>query len=505
MQFANFNNLQIFLKKNTFIYPLPYDDSALYLSYLKKFIEGNSIQGDEFLYNRTGQITAAGNSLIFFIWGNLGKLLNMNLSQTYFFMICLSCVFLFLSIWYFTKGLKLKSFNRIIITLFTCYVVVGFDLGRPSPTQQSLWIVVLALAILGNNYFYLSMIQIFALNLVLVIVFLSNILYGLFLFILLSLYTAIQIKRRYYYFIAGFAACLILAINGYINKPQSSIDQMERFGLLHSRLPSGFKPSASIILCILLLLWAQSRNKKSSYSFLIVINSSLLLALNSQIITNKLFEVESHYKTLTYIIVFASLISVVSGLNEIITSKFDLVLIIALLVSVTSNISKDNFELEFKNSQTENVIEFINGVEFKDKVIFFKNGADIEDLNYIALNSHSFYYWLPISVYANITNQELVERFACSINSSNTNQFDEIKSLVYAHRFSNASQLYPKWNSILKLFGKKEWDYTYEVEVTRRDWITIKSASSECVKLKFKYKIDYLLDYSKLEAEKIIQ
>ena len=126
-----------------------YQDSTLYLGQIREVINGNYRIGNPFIFENSTEGFSYLNSSLFFIWGSVGKFLDINLIHTYLLMISINSLILIILLNLFYR-LFMSSKIAILISLFTSIFIIG-PLGRPSPTEQLFPILMLTIILILNQ------------------------------------------------------------------------------------------------------------------------------------------------------------------------------------------------------------------------------------------------------------------------------------------------------------------------------------------------------------------
>lgn len=468
LQVNQFRNLSTKTFSEHILEPLPFQDSPLYLFQLKRFLEGIYSFGDGAILEKANSGYSAGSSFIFAFWGTLGNLLNINLVNTYTLMVFISSALLFFVTYLFLMDLGLGKISAQVLGVAIYVLAFGYELGRPSPTQQTLWMAILAFSRIIKLTSEFSFGNVFLSNSLLFILLLCNPVYSLpvFAFYFLSV-IALPLNKFQKLFYVLPATLTLLGFNllnlGSLTPEQT--DQLERFGVFHSRLPGAFNSSVQLLVMATLFRYLPKGYLGKSRILLFNLNVSMLAALNSQVLTNTNFEMQSHLGHLVRFTILASLFFLATEFLKILivrlrlnlnyssstVFKASLLLLVCILATPpsTAQLSSE------KNSSFRHLISKLAQKEYMGKVFVVPiENMSLDVISYLALNSGIKLYWYPEAVYSVISDRELFERFACTrIHPVNAEEIQKYESILFAHKYVNREQFYPKWNSLLVYVG----------------------------------------------------
>lgn len=508
-QVRRFRSIGIESLSDQLLNPLPFEDSPLYLFQLKRFREGIYSFGDGALFEGVNSGYSAGSSFYFAFWGSAGNLFNLNLLNTYTLMVFFSSAILYLITYIFIADLGIGREISKLLAIPIYFLAFGFELGRPSPTQQTLWLAILAFSRVVKLVQSFSMNNVILVNSLIVILLLCNPIYGLAVFVFFFLSVFMHSQNKSQRILTTLPAALALLIFNLVKLESLTIEEAEqlaRFGVFYSRLPGGFSFSIQLLSMAFLLRILHKRLKLDSTILLSNLNLSILVALNSQVITNKNFEMQSH---LGYLAKFTLLTSffylavkvfqiywknIYLNTNHFLLIIFNVsVLFILTMLPIPPSVEPKNF---VKNSNMNRLIHELDQKKYSEKVFIVPLGVvNLKEISYLALNTKIKLYWYPEAVYSVISDRELFERFACVLRDQVTR--DDVfryESFLFAHKYVNREQFYSKWNSLLAHVGlKTAWDADRHegYEDARRQ---ISRFQENCNPGKFSNRIDYVID-----------
>ena len=111
---------------------IPYGDASYYIGQLREIIKGNYLLNNPHILEHSQEGFSYGNSILFYFWGTLGRVLNLETLQVYLIMISINGVLLFYSMYFIYKK-YISSGLALILALSGYFFLIG-PLGRPSPT-----------------------------------------------------------------------------------------------------------------------------------------------------------------------------------------------------------------------------------------------------------------------------------------------------------------------------------------------------------------------------------
>jgi len=495
--------------------PLPtvnmFQDSIYYLGQLREILKGNYQVGNPILYETSTDGYSFGNSSLFYVWGTIGRIFELNLIQTYIFMISFNSIILFISINTFYQ-LFLKSKLTYFITLLVCVYLIG-PLGRPSPTEQLLPILVLSIVIILKYSKTMQKVNIkvfyhtiyILLNIVLTT---GNQFYSVFLFMVSLLYTFIINKKSIYFFIiTSFCNVLFFLWTKFSYNAQDFLIS-ERLGAHNSRLPGALNISLPILIILLgsLLFYSSKLLGKynvpkiflSKYKIFLVLILALLIAVNSQIFTNISAEMESHFKYLW--LLFIGLFPILLykffrvdffKLSKILRKLNVLSQLAASVILILFSQQFGNFELS--KSKTSKLITSINhdkGI----KSILIKNDPHLGNFSEQIITLTSAYlYWDPAAKFSSINNEEILSRFSCT----HTKKFS-YKELIQSEIIKpsrseiNANIKLNRINRLLDSIGFSRGQISNS-KASRTDYEMYLLKYNDCLAGKYNYKLDRII------------
>ena len=449
-----------------------YQDSTLYLGQIREVKNGNYLIGNPFFFENSTDGLTYLNSSLFFIWGSVGKLLDINLIHTYLLMILTNSVILMvlLNIFY---SIFTTSKITILISLFTSIFLIG-PLGRPSPTQQLLPILILAIILIlnqgqniNNNLRYnttWSKLGYLCCSLILVT---GSAYYSIFLFALVVIISVVLRKLLYFHFSISIICNLAYLI--WTRVKFDSLDELiaARLGLHHTRIPGALAITLPllVILSVIIILHftyfvdlPKNHNLQVKIKLFFSLNLALLISLNSQIFTGVAVEMESHYRLLWYV-VLGVLFCILSTFifNKLRNSKhyrylhtINTIMLCILIIFLGTQFER----IQLNRSERSILINNIN-YDKKIKSILIKKDSKFADLSdEIILLTDKYLYWEPSGVFSRINQKDIISRFSCTQTKISTyEEFLESEIAGPSRAVVNSIMKEKKYQELLNLFG----------------------------------------------------
>jgi hypothetical protein len=492
-------SLKVDLSK-TFPY-IPFQDSGYYLGQIEGFRSGMRGFGNPFYFEHANDGFGNGTSALLAFWGLTGRILNLDILQTYLFMTIITGTLTAIFVGIYFRMITGENHLTTLISIAIVFFVCGTELGRPSPTQLGLWIVFLLLwlqvQVTDESKGHRKWMILYSLALVFLTF--SNPFYALFVGICHFLLLTKMIYFHKFRLVARQLFLLLISIAPfgliYLQKFENEDAQSERFGIINSHFPGAFK--LTFLLCMTIcVVYFFARKKDNNWQFVLVLLISNLITLNSQVVTGVHYEMESHLRLLTMVCLvsascYLAFISPKSYLGYALT--------LCLIVS-SSNIS--NFVDMFSNSMTRDVqreLRVLKSVAEKTKigdVLLYKDlKFPIESQEMIGVLTSTNIYFNPAGNLSRASDIEILERMACGqlINQSDLN---EGLNQAYLHRFQNEKLMFGKWENLLNRFTLDLYDSNLEASrrVADLDFVIRYQKSACSDKNNFKYRLNFLVE-----------
>jgi hypothetical protein len=280
-----------------------------------------------------------------------------------------------------------------------------------------------------------------------------------------------------------------------------------RFGIHSTRIPGALSITVPLMIIVIILFIVAklissktivaSRDNTVKIRFYLAYGLALVLAVNSQVLTGKAYEMESHYilawKILLGVILSELVLIVINRVN-LIHTKSNLIsnlLMITLAFQLIFCIS------QFKNIQTftspaTNLLEELNLKSYK--VVLIKNDSKLSGVDDdIIYHTNSYLYWHPYIVASKITQRNISARFACSRSSHLS--FEEYKSQegeLYFHQYANDKLKSEQLDKYLSVFGLNFKPFSYD-KFLATDYDFYLQEQDFCLNGKFKFRVDKIV------------
>jgi hypothetical protein len=490
---------------------IPYEDSTYYLSQIREVLDDDFKFGNPLFFEYDNSSYSFGNSTLFHFWGLIGNLFDLNLVQTYLVMVGVNSLMMVIAFSLLLSFLTSKKYSVMISTIV--FIVLLEGIGRPSPTQQLLGTVTLIiflylkLKISSDLKTYKKTATQVAFYALLTFLVTSNPLYGAFVFIFFLAYDLI-LERK----ISGLSYFCgsVNLVYFILNHLQTNNDEKLmalRLGIHETRIPGAIQITMSAIGVLILIsyIFGKFRTRLSnSLSISLKIVASLELAFilvtNSQVLTNKAFEMESHFEEL-YLILSLLFLSAAafqwnSQVMKVSSIKIDerLILLFSFIALIMSASNSGIIEKKvlIQNNLTK-TIQYLNGQE---AVVLLKNDREYSVSEKLILLTDSKLYWHPMIVGSIATDKEILHRFACSRSSElSFEDFLEFEGEIFFHEFSNTEMKLSRASRYLPWLRQELNDFKLQkVEKFRNAFEYFKREYDSCSSGNFYYRVDYLFE-----------
>ncbi len=502
---------------NYFLEPFPnidYKDAIYYMAQLREVISGNFKLGNPLILEHATDGFSYGNSSLFFIWGSIGIILGTNVIQTYLLMVGVNSVLLICAVTDLFKLLINKTFV-VLVALIASVLFIG-PLGRPSPTQQLLPILIFAISsnlkiCLNSTSSSKSLSQkekcIFLFSSLIIVT--GHPLYSILL--LLTVITSFFIFKNKNYFILTASLTLNILYVCFVSFSTDEFDDLAglRLGIHATRIPGAIKitiPAVFVLLVLITLLKLRGKDLikfntevNNRVKIYLILTISILGAVNSQVVTGKAFEMESHY-TLIWRIIFATYLLEVLyflyNLNFLLLPHLNAykVLISILVVVTFFNILQFKKIRTYESESTKILSEIKSNPSIKS-VLIMRNSKYSELENQIIYSTRAYLYWNRYIVGSKSSKQEIISRFACTQTLSPSLNYEEYKMLerqLYFSQFANSRLKNEKWNSFVKLFGYTSKNFSPKYNFYE-DYKVFLQEKDFCSRNRFKYELNKII------------
>jgi hypothetical protein len=480
---------------------VPFADARMYLNQLKIIIDSSTYPNQIYNeFNHDNKVLTQSGSLLQ-LWGSLGGFLNLQVFQLYIVMTLLTGVLTYLSLNFLLSNFIKEKINSLLLTSVCCLVVIKDSIGRPSPTQLTLWLVFLSIGSIlrfnSSKKNYLLFVSLFAY----IIIILTNPFYAIFMIFIASLIILSQRKNLNQKFLVFYSALILISIYYYfsLDALKSQPEIQLRFGVLFDRLPGAFRLSITLFLLICIGMYLYLKSKDCNYKYLNIILIASLLALNSQVFTGIVFEAESHFQLLLKINIFIFLAYISNSyINRFrVASALYISIVVILTFQLLFNYSNRLDPTPYSHKE-KHIISLLQNKMYKDSIFLIRNFKNNDLLDYLPIYAGIDLYWNSIMAADSISDSELLSRFACTIDLNYSfEDFNRDYRVIFGHKFINEFQRYPKWDRFSNLPGVINFDELkseIEKEKSREYLFLMNEVKNQCVVQKYRYKIDFVLE-----------
>jgi hypothetical protein len=489
------------------IFPLPYflrDDSIFYLRQIKVMAESGKSFGNPYWLEHSKDGMGISDSWITWFIARFMNILSMNIFQTYFVTLAIVGFLTYIVIYSLCRSFEFSIIQSHCVTFFITYLQLPLDLLRPSPSQLLLPVVIFGVTLnqlqykRPNHSFRQMLIVV-----ILIFLFLTNPIYAVFLAVHGTILAASR-KETFLRFVKVMSLPFIFgALVTYFTKMSTDISALEtqrRLGFIHTHLPGALRTSLVSIMFIAILIFVVLRKQERQALLLIQVLITLLIAVNSQVITGRWWEMESHYSMITRILFTVSFAHFIFRLKFKVLKMF-LASILVIYFSFSSianikngiDVTKANQSINKKQSE---IIQSLASEKFASKVILVRQNGSIAPINPVyVLFTKSYMYWDSYGPNFNVTDHEVLSRFACTTNQTLTyDEFLKRSGEMYIHRFSNPDSFFPKWDKLFELLGSKKYSSEKNRILGETFEAIYEVRARDCGLNKSRYRIDYVLD-----------
>jgi hypothetical protein len=486
--------------KGSEVYPIvPYADSRMYLNQLKNVIMSNQNSTGYVASNNNDTVISTGS--ILHIWGTLGRLANLDVFQTYILMTILTGIVTFLCMYALVKLINKDAKTSLLITILTYSFILKDSIGRPSPTQLSLWLVFLLIFLIykfsSTNKINIAILILFFY----IILIVSNPFYALFISIYFTLIVTQRYKNITGPLISSYLATIFISLIYYlsIDRSKTTIEMHSRFGVLYDRFPGAFRLTFILLVFLLLVTILVIKSRNSTHIFILILSISSLLALNSQIFTGVFFEAESHFHYLIEILIFISVCYFILNNGYYRMKSLTLITVLATIVlwQIYSITTRDTIFIQYTNKEKQ-IISMLQDEKYSGSVFLIKGLNNFDFLDYAPLYTDIKLFWNPTKYSESITDNEILQRFSCTLESDYTfSDFLQDYRSLFAHKYLNEFERYPKWDWFRNITnGDKFITLRSKINQSKSQQYSrlIEYKNNNCLPKTFKYKVDYILN-----------
>jgi hypothetical protein len=293
------------------------------------------------------------------------------------------------------------------------------------------------------------------------------------------------------------------------NVSEIDFETKRRFGVTYDRFPGAFKLTLSSLILSLISLFQFLKSKKQIYLVTTFITISNFFAINSQIFTGMLFEQESHYRHISWSLLFLCFCVIVLNTFDLkwLIYNFKLIALVIFLfyLQVFYSVAQINTkEFGAWTAKENKILTILQKKDYDKAVILASSSVNPDLLDALHLYSNTYIYWAPIIYAEPISDKEILNRFACTVNSDyNFIKFKNDYSLLFAHKFINEYQRELRWNFLNKYLNRPEINITKYEKAIAEDYNYLNLVfKNECSKGIYRYKVDFILNED-LEIKKL--
>ena len=497
---------------------IPYGDASYYIGQLREIIKGNYLLNNPHILEHSQEGFSYGNSILFYFWGTLGRVLNLETLQVYLIMISINGVLLFYSMYFIYKK-YISSGLALILALSGYFFLIG-PLGRPSPTEQLLPILLFGISALlpkitknGNKSLYFSYTRKNADSYIFVvctlILLLGHPFYGLLLFICTILSWIILKEKNQIIFYSSLTLNICFFAYSVLLVPLDENEYGLRFGLYDSRFPGAARitlPSVLISVFLLFLLktsksrqFSSKTNQRYALKVYLTLVLSILFAVNSQVITGRAIPMESHFAHVwdvfwpLFSIGIVKFIIRFNNLRITYPRHLDKISLVVLILLIVTSATKFD-QISTYNSNNSDLLKDIRDNKQIQTVLIKNNSPMIGLAVDIIYHTDAFLYWSGYVSASRASQQEILHRFACMQNS--TISFDEYihrEADIYFNKFSNYRLQREQLIKYLNFIGVSVKPFFYRTQLIS-DYATYLDSRSQCKKGILIYDADLIIE-----------
>ena len=497
---------------------IPYGDASYYIGQLREIIKGNYLLNNPHILEHSQEGFSYGNSILFYFWGTLGRVLNLETLQVYLIMISINGVLLFYSMYFIYKK-YISSGLALILALSGYFFLIG-PLGRPSPTEQLLPILLFGISALlpkitknGNKSLYFSYTRKNADSYIFVvctlILLLGHPFYGLLLFICTILSWIILKEKNQIIFYSSITLNICFFAYSVLLVPLDENEYGLRFGLYDSRFPGAARITLPSVLISVFLLFLLKTSKSSQFSsktnqryalkVYLTLVLSILFAVNSQVITGRAIPMESHFAHVwdvfwpLFSIGIVKFIIRFNNLRITYPRHLDKISLVVLILLIVTSATKFD-QISTYNSNNSDLLRDIRDNKQIQTVLIKNNSPMIGLAVDIIYHTDAFLYWSGYVSASRASQQEILHRFACMQNS--TISFDEYihrEADVYFNKFSNYRLQREQLIKYLNFIGVSVKPFFYRTQLIS-DYATYLDSRSQCKKGILIYDADLIIE-----------
>jgi hypothetical protein len=477
---------------------IPYDDSFFYLMQIKNINRNSGAFGNAYLFEKTVGSYDVPDSFAIWAWARMGNLIDLNTIQIYLIMTVFTGFFTFLVSLKICKFVGFTDLNSHLVSFLICFLILPLRVARPSPTSLCLWLLLLGILFLSRAISNLTKLNISRYLLIFCIMIFANPIYAIFLATLSGVYLLFFKNLRLHFLkfiipveIVGLGV-IILTKRG---DSEATVETIRRLGSLETHFPTSARTSLSLIVLLAGILIVHQTTKTNK---IFVANCvTLLIVLNSQMITGVWWEFESHYYLLfvyLFVLICAHLVK-----ENLPKYQIRILAFFVLIIFGGSGINNLFLLSEFTKKQSnlagtdiKLVKELSKKVHINDVFLLPRRHPQSPYPEIAHVLNEGFVYWHRNAGQWSLTDKEMLSRYGCTLNylyfSDKT--LAEDTNELYIHRFLNADAHFSKWYNLLDLFSFSQKYVSLQKTQLKNDYIFLENnKNSFCTK----YKLDFVI------------
>jgi hypothetical protein len=478
---------------------IPYDDSFFYLMQIKNINRNSGAFGNAYLFEKAVGSYDVPDSFAIWAWARMGNLIDLNAIQIYLIMTVFTGFFTYLVSLKICKFAGFNELNSHLVSFLICFLIFpSSGIARPSPTSLCLWLLLLGILTLSRAISNLTKLNICRYLLIFCIMIFANPIYAIFLATLSGVYL-LFFKNLRTHFLQFIIPVEIVGLGIIIltkrADSEATAETIRRLGSLETHFPASARTSLSLIVLLAVFLIVPQATKINK---IFVANCvSLLIVLNSQIITGVWWEFESHYY-LPFVYLFVLICGHLVKEN-LPKYQIGILTLIVLVIFGSSGINNLFVLSEYTKKQStlagkdiELVKELSKKIHINDVFLFPRRSPQSPYPEIVHLLNEGFVYWHMNAGQWSLTDKEMLSRYGCTLNYLyfSDKVLAEDANKLYIHRFLNADAHFSKWyNSLQSLSFSQKYVSSQKLQL-KNDYIFLeKNKNVFCTK----YKLDFVI------------
>jgi len=453
------------------------------------------------------------DSYFIWLWSLIARILNFDAIQIYLLLTVVTGIATYLVTYQCFKSQKMSSLNTRILSIFTIfYLLPTSTMGRPSPTQTTIWMVLLCILKISSLVSKPSKKNLVLTILLIVCLFLFNGIYATYIAVFATLvFLNFKDFRNTYlkYLLPVFLVGTIFTIISKLSDEAGMNDLRSRLGFLNTHLPGALKLTVA---ATTIGLFTYKYHKDNEHLKVLALSLlALPIAANQNVITGKWWEPEAHLWCLMIILISLAIFSNIDTavnrdklispkLNKILINGIILLCFLGIFRSVIAVQAIKNYTQQgvVENNKNFKIIEKIKEVSQENQVLLQKQNPKNWKLpaETLLLTDIKF-YWDPMASLYEVKTKELLKRYACTLprGEFSKQDFFEQSRQIYVYQFLNPEMYLKKWNKVHNFIGIPANFLSEEDKVLNNAYNFIISYNElSCRKQKFEYKIDWILE-----------